>query len=76
MTATPVQFLQICCLPSYRGKFSGSEEQRLAILRSAAQQGAKYVDIDVDAAETFLTGAHPGACAPPVTKSLQYPMYQ
>jgi hypothetical protein len=41
-----------------RGAFEGDEAQRLSLLRAAAQQGVRYVDVDLNAAESFLTGMH------------------
>lgn len=40
-----------------RGGFDGDEAERLSILRSAAQQGARYIDVELDVAEAFFAGA-------------------
>jgi hypothetical protein len=41
-----------------RGAFEGDEAQRTSLLRAAAQQGVRYIDIDLDAAHSFFAGMH------------------
>jgi Type I 3-dehydroquinase len=42
-----------------RGAFDGDEAQRLSLLKAAAQQGVRYIDVDLDAADSFLAGTCP-----------------
>lgn len=47
--------LIVSCIPiSLGGAFEGDEAQRTSLLRAAAQQGVRYVDIDLDAAHSFF----------------------
>lgn len=41
-----------------RGKFQGSEEARLHILRQAAALGADHVDVELKAAAEFFAGRY------------------
>lgn len=41
-----------------RGAFEGDEAQRLSLLRASAQEGVRYVDIDLDAAHSLRAGMH------------------
>jgi len=49
----PTPVLVTCRRPEDRGRWSGTEEQRLALLREAIIAGAEYVDIEEDVAKTI-----------------------
>jgi 3-dehydroquinate dehydratase/shikimate dehydrogenase len=49
----PCPVLITCRRPADGGKFPGSEEQRLLLLRTAITEGVEYVDLDYDIAGTI-----------------------
>ncbi|QDT38106.1 shikimate dehydrogenase [Stratiformator vulcanicus] len=47
----PVPTVVTCRRPADQGRWAGSEEQRLGLLRQAIIEGAEYVDLEEDAAK-------------------------
>lgn len=42
-----------------RGKYSGDEAQRLQVLRQAAEEGAEYIDVELEAVDAFSLASQP-----------------
>jgi 3-dehydroquinate dehydratase/shikimate dehydrogenase len=59
----PVPLIATCRRPRDGGRFRGAEADRLDLLRRAAAAGAKFVDIELDALDSFGPGAGTGVIA-------------
>jgi 3-dehydroquinate dehydratase / shikimate dehydrogenase len=53
VTDRPCPVVITCRRPADGGKYPGSEEQRLLLLRTAITEGVEYVDLDYDVAGTI-----------------------
>lgn len=63
----PLPAIATCRLPADGGRWTGSGEERLALLAAAAAAGAAYVDLEAGA------GPLPGGVPVPVIRSLHLP---